>query len=90
MKFFIIAATCYLAICLFSLAKAAPQFEDSNYVEGVDGLKQVEPELHGRYKRATCDLASGLNWNHSLCAAHCLLRGKRGGYCTSQGVCYCR
>ena len=45
---------------------------------------------HFRAKRATCDLLSFANVNHSACAAHCVLRGKRGGYCNSQAVCVCR
>lgn len=43
--------------------------------------------------RITCDLLSGLGWNHALCAAHCLAiwgGGYTGGYCNSQGVCVCR
>ncbi|XP_017020075.1 sapecin-C [Drosophila kikkawai] len=45
---------------------------------------------HSRQKRATCDLLSGLNYNHSLCAAHCIALLKKGGYCTDKGVCVCR
>lgn len=43
-------------------------------------------EQHTRFKRATCDLFQ----DERLCAAHCLLRGKTGGYCNSQKVCVCR
>nr|2E3G_A Chain A, defensin, mutant DEF-DAA [Anopheles gambiae] len=39
---------------------------------------------------ATCDLASKWNWNHTLCAAHCIARRYRGGYCNSKAVCVCR
>nr|C0HJX7.1 RecName: Full=Defensin [Calliphora vicina] len=39
---------------------------------------------------ATCDLLSGTGANHSACAAHCLLRGNRGGYCNGKAVCVCR
>lgn len=45
---------------------------------------------HSRQKRATCDLASGANLNHTLCAAHCIMRGFRGGYCNDKAVCVCR
>uniref|UniRef100_A0A182P0S0 Invertebrate defensins family profile domain-containing protein n=1 Tax=Anopheles epiroticus TaxID=199890 RepID=A0A182P0S0_9DIPT len=43
-----------------------------------------------RAKRATCDLASGFGVGSSLCAAHCIARGNRGGYCNSKAVCVCR
>uniref|UniRef100_A0A1B6FU29 Invertebrate defensins family profile domain-containing protein n=1 Tax=Cuerna arida TaxID=1464854 RepID=A0A1B6FU29_9HEMI len=43
--------------------------------------------------RVTCDLlsfsVSGFSVNHSACAAHCILRRKRGGRCIN-GVCSCR
>ncbi|KAJ4443359.1 hypothetical protein ANN_05027 [Periplaneta americana] len=39
-------------------------------------------------KRATCDLFSFLGMNHTLCAAHCIMkrRGFRGGYCTKKAT----
>ncbi|XP_053661445.1 defensin [Anopheles marshallii] len=43
-----------------------------------------------RAKRATCDLASGFGVGSSLCAAHCIARRYRGGYCNSKAVCVCR
>nr|UEM41752.1 defensin [Anopheles darlingi]UEM41755.1 defensin [Anopheles darlingi] len=43
-----------------------------------------------RAKRATCDLASGFGVGSSLCAAHCIARSYRGGYCNSKAVCVCR
>lgn len=43
-----------------------------------------------RAKRATCDLASGFGVGSSLCAAHCIARRYRGGYCNNQAVCVCR
>nr|2E3F_A Chain A, defensin, mutant DEF-BAT [Anopheles gambiae] len=43
---------------------------------------------------ATCDLASfSSQWvtpNDSLCAAHCIARRYRGGYCNGKRVCVCR
>nr|B3EWY5.1 RecName: Full=Lucifensin; AltName: Full=Lucifensin II [Lucilia cuprina] len=39
---------------------------------------------------ATCDLLSGTGIKHSACAAHCLLRGNRGGYCNGRAICVCR
>ncbi|XP_013119118.1 phormicin-like [Stomoxys calcitrans] len=87
MKFFMVFAVFIaLAACL---ASAAPS-EEANFVDGASALRQLEPELHGRYKRATCDLLSGMGVNHSACAAHCVLRGNRGGYCNSKAVCVCR
>uniref|UniRef100_A0A224XQZ9 Putative defensin 2 n=1 Tax=Panstrongylus lignarius TaxID=156445 RepID=A0A224XQZ9_9HEMI len=49
---------------------------------------------HGaRVKRVTCDLLSfETQWftpNHAACAAHCLVRGKRGGECRGT-ICHCR
>ncbi|KAK9729319.1 Arthropod defensin [Popillia japonica] len=46
-----------------------------------------------RQKRVTCDLlsfeAKGVAANHSICAAHCLVIGRKGGSCQN-GVCVCR
>lgn len=51
----------------------------------------VEPlPEHHRQRRATCDLLSGFGVNDSACAAHCILRGNRGGYCNGKKVCVCR
>lgn len=60
------------------------------------GLATLEgddtPDSHSRQKRATCDLLSAWNINHTACAAHCLAMGKgfRGGYCNNKAVCVCR
>ncbi|KAM7345429.1 phormicin-like [Cochliomyia hominivorax] len=93
MKFYMVFAVAFcLAVCFVSKSSAisAVTFNDEHFVHGVQALKENEPELHGRYKRATCDLLSGTGINHSACAAHCLLRGNRGGYCNEKGVCVCR
>lgn len=45
---------------------------------------------HWRSKRATCDLASAANIGHTACAAHCILRGFKGGWCSNKAVCNCR
>nr|ABM66377.1 defensin precursor [Musca domestica] len=92
MKYFtIVAVFLAVAVCYISQSSASPApNEEANFVHGADALKQLEPELHGRYKRATCDLLSGTGVGHSACAAHCLLRGNRGGYCNGKGVCVCR
>lgn len=43
-------------------------------------------ESHGRFKRATCDLFK----SERLCAAHCLLKKRPGGYCNRKKACICR
>ncbi|XP_012534224.1 defensin [Monomorium pharaonis] len=53
-------------------------------------LAPVEESAHSRQRRVTCDLLSGLGWSHSICAAHCIAKGKKGGSCSSSGVCNCR
>lgn len=89
MIFVVFALVCYLAAS--QSVSASPADKDAaNYVDGLEALKAVEPELHARYRRATCDLLSGFGVNHSACAAHCLLRGNRGGSCNGRGVCVCR
>lgn len=45
---------------------------------------------HHRARRAACDLFSALNVASSICAAHCLYLGYKGGYCDSKLVCVCR
>lgn len=50
----------------------------------------MEAESRVRQKRASCDLLSGFGVNHSVCAAHCIARGRMGGYCNGQAVCVCR
>lgn len=87
----VFAVVCFMAASLATEASASPTGgEEAKFVHGHSALKELEPELHNRYKRATCDLLSGTGVNHSACAAHCLLRGNRGGYCNSKAVCVCR
>ncbi|XP_073995856.1 defensin-like [Rhodnius prolixus] len=54
--------------------------------------KKTEVHLTRR-KRVTCDLFSfESQWftpNHSVCAAHCLTMGYKGGYCQDT-ICHCR
>ncbi|XP_068146621.1 defensin-like [Drosophila tropicalis] len=52
-------------------------------------LAQSQP-VSSRQKRATCDLFSVLGVNHTLCAAHCLGHGFKGGYCNDKAICICR
>lgn len=92
MKFLMVIAVIFVLVaCLASQSNALPAPGDAtNYVDGVEALIQLEPGLHSRHKRATCDLLSFAGVNDSACAAHCLLLGKRGGYCSSKAVCICR
>ncbi|XP_055592697.1 defensin Lucifensin-like [Uranotaenia lowii] len=59
-----------------------------NSFEESKELNEMEPPP--RAKRATCDLLSGLGIQHSACAASCLARLYRGGFCNSEGICVCR
>ncbi|KAH8299962.1 hypothetical protein KR044_007986 [Drosophila immigrans] len=63
------------------------QLED---VDSPDTLLETATELNLRQKRATCDLLSAFNVNHSACAVHCIARRYKGGYCSDKAVCVCR
>ncbi|XP_018799477.1 PREDICTED: sapecin-like [Bactrocera latifrons] len=92
MKTIVLFAAFICVFCLFQGIKAAPA--DATALETVDAelaVLKADPAVElSRQKRATCDLLSGTGVNHSACAAHCLLRGNRGGYCNSRAVCVCR
>lgn len=91
MKFvFVFAVAFCLAVCFASQSLALPAPEEGQFIDGLEALSKIEPELHGRYKRATCDLLSAANVGHIACAAHCLLLGHRGGYCNGKAICVCR
>ncbi|CAG9769367.1 unnamed protein product [Ceutorhynchus assimilis] len=66
----------------------------STYGAPVEEFDEQIHEGHIRVRRATCDLLSfeikGIKINDSACAAHCITRGKRGGYCNDYKVCVCR
>ncbi|XP_037938236.1 lucifensin-like [Teleopsis dalmanni] len=49
-----------------------------------------EEVAHHRQKRATCDLLAPTGYKETLCAAHCIVLGYRGGWCDSKAVCNCR
>ncbi|KAK9509725.1 hypothetical protein O3M35_006980 [Rhynocoris fuscipes] len=72
-----------------SLAEQSQQLDDSLW----EPAGEVTEEHVARLKRATCDLFSFQSkWvtpNHAACAAHCLLRGNRGGQCKGT-ICHCR
>nr|ATU82749.1 secreted Defensin-like peptide [Pristhesancus plagipennis] len=91
---------CALAfITLFMLAAVAYSFPSLG--EGTQQLDdalweqagEVTEEHVARLKRASCDLFSFQSqWvtpNHAVCAAHCILRGNRGGECKGT-ICHCR
>ena len=64
-------------------------------VDGVDSddamTRDGEVERVGVAEEAlTCDLLSGLGVDNSACAAHCIFRNHKGGYCDDRGVCNCR
>ncbi|XP_011182230.1 sapecin-like [Zeugodacus cucurbitae] len=92
MKTIVLFAGLICAFCLFQGTTAAPA--DAAALEADEPQLAVLKELPAvelsRQKRATCDLLSGTGVNHSACAAHCLLRGNRGGYCNGKAVCVCR
>lgn len=64
------------------------QIDDQIDLHVKDGDNEVE--VPSRTKRATCDLLSIFNVNDSACAAHCLAKRFRGGYCNKKKVCVCR
>lgn len=59
-------------------------------VESPSSVTVPHQEENVRVKRFTCDVLSGLGWNHAPCALHCSARGNKGGYCNGKGVCVCR
>ncbi|KAH8331793.1 hypothetical protein KR074_012186 [Drosophila pseudoananassae] len=85
-----------LALVLACVVQAQPVADKSlKEVLEVHTLEEDLPENadvqeHSRQKRATCDLLSKWNWNHTACAAHCLARKYKGGYCNDKAVCVCR
>ncbi|XP_036331262.1 sapecin-like [Rhagoletis pomonella] len=94
MKTIVLFAGLICAFCLFHATNAAPAETTALELEPeFDQLAVLNEESVSelsRQKRATCDLLSGTGANHSACAAHCILRGNRGGYCNGRAVCVCR
>uniref|UniRef100_A0A1I8NJB1 Invertebrate defensins family profile domain-containing protein n=1 Tax=Musca domestica TaxID=7370 RepID=A0A1I8NJB1_MUSDO len=86
MKFFkVFSFAVFVLACLaFHSATARPES-----VVGAAETASGQPDPYGRVPVVSCDLLSGLGVNHSVCAAHCLLLGKSGGYC-DRGICRCR
>ncbi|XP_016929506.3 defensin [Drosophila suzukii] len=91
MKFFVFFAIALALVACLVQAQPVPD-EDQTPVANplVDETVHQEVVEHSRQKRATCDLLSKWNWNHTACAAHCIARGNKGGYCSDKAVCVCR
>ncbi|XP_019527113.3 defensin-C-like [Aedes albopictus] len=100
-----ITLVCLYAV--LSVGTAAPQASvftqdmvDPSELDTAEVYEQEQPDQPERRipvellrrKRISCDLLSGLGWNHSICAGHCLAISwrYRGGYCNDRGVCVCR
>lgn len=93
MKAAIFLAGLFYVFCLLTTAKAGPlngatvEAEEANRlianlaVENPESLKTLS-----RQKRFTCDFLESTD----ACIFHCLLLGRRGGYCSRQKVCICR
>ncbi|XP_052890866.1 defensin [Anopheles moucheti] len=86
-----------VVVVLAALANTSVQAAPEEHLASLNTLLDELPEEthHAavenlRAKRATCDLASGFGVGSSLCAAHCIARRYRGGYCNSKAVCVCR
>lgn len=80
---------CALALVLVSVVQAHVKSLDVPTLEK-DLPANADVQEHSRQKRATCDLLSKWNWNHTACAAHCIARKYKGGYCNDKAVCVCR
>ncbi|XP_023164737.2 sapecin [Drosophila hydei] len=74
------------------VAKAlqAVELKDVIATAAVEEVQNTTPVAHQRQKRATCDLLSFWNVKNTACAAHCLAKRFKGGYCNSKSVCVCR
>ncbi|KAH8367255.1 hypothetical protein KR084_012853 [Drosophila pseudotakahashii] len=86
---FVVFLTISLAL-VACWAQAQPVPEEDQIHPLVNQDVHQEEVLHSRQKRATCDLLSKWNWNHTACAAHCIAKGFKGGYCSDKAVCVCR
>ncbi|KYQ57252.1 Defensin-2 [Trachymyrmex zeteki] len=96
MKLFAILAIFVVLAC--TSVSTLPAIYDGPTYELVTTKDPVDDEIPSdlsliRNRRATCDLLSWqskwLTINHAACATHCVLRGKKGGYCRN-GICVCR
>ncbi|XP_034132385.1 defensin [Drosophila guanche] len=93
MKFIIFLAISLAVLCL---VKATPLPEEPIVEDVAKPLVQLmeqpveDVSVHSRQKRATCDLLSKWNVNHTACAAHCIAKGYKGGHCNNKAICVCR
>ncbi|XP_065093676.1 defensin-C-like [Ochlerotatus camptorhynchus] len=97
-----ISVVCFVALCLTAVISSGSAFPHEldladdvrSYANSL--LDELPEESYQaavenyRLKRATCDLLSGFGVGDSACAAHCIARRNRGGYCNSKKVCVCR
>ncbi|KAH8370304.1 hypothetical protein KR093_002985 [Drosophila rubida] len=82
-------------VLFLALIQAHPVLDETQEVlltdvDSPDTLVEADTGLNLRQKRATCDLLSAFNVNHSACAVHCIARRFKGGYCSDKAVCVCR
>ncbi|XP_031631873.1 defensin [Contarinia nasturtii] len=72
-------------VAIVSCGLADPQEEEAikTHSRGINQAKEpfVLPET-----RITCDIMG----SDAYCAALCIIKGFKGGYCNSQKVCVCR
>lgn len=80
---FLLFATLLAAVFLFVYADPILRLPEN-------GEDLGDIPVHHRARRATCDLLSATKVKSTACAAHCLLKGHKGGYCNSKLVCVCR
>uniref|UniRef100_A0A023EEM0 Putative knottins n=1 Tax=Aedes albopictus TaxID=7160 RepID=A0A023EEM0_AEDAL len=95
-----LSLACLVAFCLcavFASGSAFPEELSDDVRSVANSLFDELPEEtyqaaveNFRLKRATCDLLSGFGVGDSACAAHCIARRNRGGYCNAKKVCVCR
>ncbi|KAI8036296.1 defensin [Drosophila gunungcola] len=92
MKFIVFLAIALALVAVVVQAQPVPEDESAPVDHPLVSQDAQEEALveHSRQKRATCDLLSKWNWNHTACAAHCVTKGFKGGYCSDKAVCVCR
>ncbi|XP_055624994.1 defensin-C-like [Toxorhynchites rutilus septentrionalis] len=89
-----IGAVFLAVLCLIAVIPTGYSFpaEEPNtlFDELVAGSSDGVEAPNVRAKRATCDLLSFLKVNDAACAAHCIVKKYKGGYCNDKKVCVCR
>ena len=76
-------------VCALANAYPEPITESQQDAAVAEGISILSSH---RFKRATCDIAPGIfqGIGSAACAAHCLTKGFKGGWCDSRSVCNCR